>query len=191
VAGVLVALLVLVACGSGREPGTSASAPALTSGGEPRDAAVATTSRPARAADAAAPSVPLRGEQLCDLVRPEDLEPLGLAGPGSPAATACSWADPAQPRRLVLATSMLSRPPVPAAQDYQLQLGREPVDWLALGDAGLLLNTSPSQTLLVVFAGDLRLEFDVPAARELAVELARAAVGRLGPRRPVAEPSTP
>jgi hypothetical protein len=184
-----VAPLVLVACQSGEEPGSTASSPVPpTSASEARDAAVATTTRPSGATDPGPPSAPLRGIEVCALVVPADLEPLGLAGAGSPGAATCSWADPADDdRHLVLATSPLTRPPVPSAQDYQLELGREPVDALEVGDAGLVVSTSPTQTLLVVFAADLRLDFDVPAARDLAVDLARAAVGRLGPRQPRGE----
>ncbi len=37
----------------------------------------------------------------------------------------------------------------------------------------------------MVFSGDVRLDFDVPSDREIAVGLAQKAVDRLGPRTPV------
>jgi hypothetical protein len=188
---VLVVPLVVVACASGADRGPTASPLPPTSASEAREAAVATTTQPARAIEPGPPAGALRGHEVCALLLPEDVEPLGLDGAGSPGAAACTWTDPTDERSLVLATSTLGRPPVPSAQDYQVQLGREPAGWLDVGDAGLLLTTSSSETLLVIFAADLRLDFVVPAARELAIDVARVAIGRLGPRRPVAEPAEP
>jgi hypothetical protein len=165
---------------------TSPSSP--TSASEARDAAVATTTLGASPTSRApAATGPVDGEQLCGLLLDADVAVLGQGFAPHASTTSCRWTDPAGVRALVIGSRMLTTPPLIAVQDYE-RGAAEPAGAMDLGvdTAGLVVTTSAVRTTLVVFTGDVRLDFDVPSDRAVAEGLARTAVGRLGPREPVA-----
>jgi hypothetical protein len=188
-AGFLVATLVLTACSGdghgGREP-TAAPIPP-TSASETLEAAVATTTIvPSSPADRASTSGPVDGDQLCALLVEADLSVLGQGFTPHAEAARCRWTDVDGHRSLEIGSTMLEAPPIVAVQSYERERRLEAFDALdGLGTAALLLTTSTIRTTLVVFTGDVRLDFDVPGDRHTAVDLAHTAVQRLGPRTPV------
>ena len=186
-AGVLGASLLLAACRSPDDAGPAASPSPTTAASEARDAGVATTTIGLAVAEpsSSAPT-PVDGARLCGLLDAADLAALGPALVPMAGDARCDWTAVGGGHALGIASTALDVDPIAATQRFVKALGREAPEALVLGDGGLLLRTSDRHTELVVFVGDVRLDFDVSAARDLALDVARTAVHRLGPRTPIA-----